>query len=543
MQRSLLLERQRAHCQGGHHVLIPQLGSALRERTAAKAIADGARYLLHEDSEQVLFIGKTNQMKPLIDLIVLTNMRLVGISLSHPAESPKVQAWWPQVRLFSFSEKWSSKNRLTVLTHEGSEIPFGTVREADVPYIRAQIEQLTSPAHSGVVLRTLTARRDREAARLREKEHQTREWLRYQEADAPPVSPPGRTAPTLPPAAADHDPRPPVPTASTFTTPAREVSPLVRPQSQEPPSVRPNLASSPDGLQDHLAEPKPSTQLEQSVQASEKQTAEAPENGEAGPAVVPVSERSFLAEFAEARKKPRKWPYLLLVCEIAGIAMRGSGWIVMAMGFVIAVIVASVENNNLRPRVDYELTGDEASKFEEVVTAFREMAKAGRSWLVTEKQRVESGYERKTNAGAGVKTTRVSASVSFSGLSKIVTDVEVPTLAAGPWMLHFYPDRFLIGNSGRFTEHRYEELRASADVTRFVESSTLPSDAVVVDHTWTYVNVRGGPDRRYKDNRKLPIALYGELTLYTGDVKLHWMVSHADVPKRLRKVLRKIGVK
>ncbi|WP_405393444.1 hypothetical protein [Microbispora hainanensis] len=156
---------------------------------------------------------------------------------------------------------------------------------------------------------------------------------------------------------------------------------------------------------------------------------------------------------------------------------------------------------------------------------------------------MESTHERKTNAGAGVKTTRVSTSVSFAGLKKIVTDIDVPTLAAGSWVLHFYPDRFLLGKGGQFTEHHYEELRGSTSVTRFVETGTLPSDAIVVDHTWTYVNVRGGPDRRYKDNRKLPIALYGELTLAVDDVKLVWMVSNADVPKRLHKALRRAGAK
>ncbi|MFC0863819.1 hypothetical protein ACFHYQ_16060 [Sphaerimonospora cavernae] len=522
--------------------MIPQLGSALRERTAVKVVDDGAHYLLHEDGEQILFIGKTNQMKPLIDLIVLTNMRLVGIFLSQPAESPKVQAWWPQVRSFSFSEKWSSKNRLTLLTHEGAEIPFGTVREADVPYVRAQIEQLTSSAHSAVVLHTLTARRGREqareAARLREQDHCAQEWLRYQQADASPASPPGRSDLPFPPAVADQVASPPVPSVPAPTAPKKETSAPIRPELQKPQSARLIPA-----LQDQRAEPTPSPRLEQPPHADEEHPAEAPETGDEGSAVVLVAERSFLAEIIEARKKPRKWPYLLLICEIAGIAMRGSGWIVMAAGFVIAAIVASVENDKLRPRVDYELTGNEASKFEEVVTAFRKMAKAGRAWLITGRERVESTYERKTNAGAGVKSTRVAASVSFAGLSKIVTDVEVPTLAAGPWVLHFYPDRFLLGNNGRFTEHRYEELRGSTSVTRFVETGTLPSDAVVVDYTWTYVNVRGGPDRRYKDNRKLPIALYGELTLVVDDVQLNWMVSNADVPKRLRKALRRAGAK
>ena len=31
--------------------------------------------------------------------------------------------------------------------------------------------------------------------------------------------------------------------------------------------------------------------------------------------------------------------------------------------------------------------------------------------------------------------------------------------------------------------------------------------------TWKYVNKNGGPDKRFKDNRQLPIMHYAELTL------------------------------
>jgi uncharacterized tellurite resistance protein B-like protein len=35
----------------------------------------------------------------------------------------------------------------------------------------------------------------------------------------------------------------------------------------------------------------------------------------------------------------------------------------------------------------------------------------------------------------------------------------------------------------------------------------------VVDHTWQYVNKSGGPDRRFNNNRQIPICLYEELWL------------------------------
>ena len=33
----------------------------------------------------------------------------------------------------------------------------------------------------------------------------------------------------------------------------------------------------------------------------------------------------------------------------------------------------------------------------------------------------------------------------------------------------------------------------------------------VVDRTWKYVNKSSGPDKRFKDNRELPIVLYEDI--------------------------------
>lgn len=50
-------------------------------------------------------------------------------------------------------------------------------------------------------------------------------------------------------------------------------------------------------------------------------------------------------------------------------------------------------------------------------------------------------------------------------------------------------------------------------MTRFIEEEGVPSDSQVVGHTWRFVNKNGSPDRRFKDNRQLPIAQYEELQL------------------------------
>jgi hypothetical protein len=56
----------------------------------------------------------------------------------------------------------------------------------------------------------------------------------------------------------------------------------------------------------------------------------------------------------------------------------------------------------------------------------------------------------------------------------------------------------------------YRNLTIKRSETRFIESDSVPKDAVVIDHTWKYVNKSGSPDKRFKDNPKLPICNYAE---------------------------------
>jgi hypothetical protein len=58
---------------------------------------------------------------------------------------------------------------------------------------------------------------------------------------------------------------------------------------------------------------------------------------------------------------------------------------------------------------------------------------------------------------------------------------------------------------------RYQDLKIEVSPFRFIESERVPTDAKVVGQTWKHVNKNGGPDRRFKGNIQLPIALYEEI--------------------------------
>jgi uncharacterized RDD family membrane protein YckC len=132
------------------------------------------------------------------------------------------------------------------------------------------------------------------------------------------------------------------------------------------------------------------------------------------------------------------------------------------------------------------------------------------------------------NAGASTLINRVSATVSTHGPAVLVTNIAVPSVQADRQSLHFLPDRVLVRAGRRFSEVSYAQLAVHCAQTRYIEDGRVPRDATRVGTTWKYANVRGGPDRRYNNNRQLPILGYAELELTTPS-GLHWTLQCSNL--------------
>lgn len=122
---------------------------------------------------------------------------------------------------------------------------------------------------------------------------------------------------------------------------------------------------------------------------------------------------------------------------------------------------------------------------------------------------------------------------------KIRTNVAVRGMTLGNQMLAFFPDRMLVYQRGKYAALSYEALRLSCAATRFIAGAGVPADAQVVGQTWQYPNKSGGPDRRFKNNRQLPVAKYAQVELASDhglEVILHF--SNADAADQAIRELR-----
>lgn len=91
----------------------------------------------------------------------------------------------------------------------------------------------------------------------------------------------------------------------------------------------------------------------------------------------------------------------------------------------------------------------------------------------------------------------------------------------------FLPDKLIIIQGSKIGALNYTDITSSSHTTRFVESEGVPRDSQVVGQTWEYVNKSGGPDKRFRNNRQLPICLYGKLEL-TSTSGLNTVIMYSN---------------
>ena len=230
--------------------------------------------------------------------------------------------------------------------------------------------------------------------------------------------------------------------------------------------------------------------------------------------LAPTSSGDLLQQLSEAgRRKPfTRWVVTALV--LLGLITMPFGLLVWLLGVPIIWWVVQRDQARRSVVVFYDVNDQHASQFQSLVDAGISLGQSQKLWRINEAGALQTGHQRKVNAGATSLVGRSVAAFTQAGPKELVTNIAVPGLTADETSMYFLPDRILVAHKGAFTDITYASLRTQQRQTNFVESPGVkPSDAVQVGSTWQYVNKKGGPDRRYKNNPMLPIMKYTEVEL------------------------------
>lgn len=189
----------------------------------------------------------------------------------------------------------------------------------------------------------------------------------------------------------------------------------------------------------------------------------------------------------------------------------------------------------------FDFEPDTEQLFEQLHETATELARCDGVWHIAAEAKV---FDKKYHAGAGGLVKRNKTSISRSSPPFIKTNVQTIAIRVGVQTLHFFPDRVLVYHGKRVGAVNYSDLRAFHQHQHFVEDGSTPRDAKVVDKTWQFVNKSGGPDRRFKNNRQLPVCLYQNIS-FTSQNGLNELVQFSKVgpAEAFCQALAKLGEK
>jgi hypothetical protein len=205
-----------------------------------------------------------------------------------------------------------------------------------------------------------------------------------------------------------------------------------------------------------------------------------------------------------------------VVALLAGIA-AGTGGAASGAVLVAAALYVGfrLDAHRRSAVVLYDLETDAAEAYEALTQAFDNLAASSMKWHVDSGGAVRDLHTWKRNAGATTILGKRSTEFGYALPRVLKTNVTPPSMKVGKETLYWLPDVLLVVESGKVGAVAYDMLEVQWQDSRFIEEEAVPRDAQVVGQTWKHPNKSGGPDRRFANNRQLPICLYESIHLHS----------------------------
>jgi hypothetical protein len=232
--------------------------------------------------------------------------------------------------------------------------------------------------------------------------------------------------------------------------------------------------------------------------------------------MVDASSAELLREMNEKRKKARLLPGAIVLSVIVLLLLLAAGmpaWLVVLSGALAVGFcwLASMRDELRKTTVIlYDLELDVEAAYARLHDVFGVLRSCSRTWHIEARGEVR---DRKYHAGAGGVVKRKQVTLTSGAPPFVKANIEVPLVPVGRQVLAFMPDQLLVFDVAAVGAIRYSDLALEFAESQFVEEEAVPQDATVVGKTWRYVNKKGGPDRRFKDNREIPVCAYEQIHL------------------------------
>lgn len=178
---------------------------------------------------------------------------------------------------------------------------------------------------------------------------------------------------------------------------------------------------------------------------------------------------------------------------------------------IVGAILKIAAHTAGRVTLEYSFDPEKEDEHTRRIDAWQLLAEGKKEWQVLTEQ---FNNKRKVNAGAGRSLKRIACKIEKGHPYYIKTNVDTIQIALhNNERLIILPDKVFFVRKRKVGMIDYSDFRISVSSVRFVETDPIPKDAQVVGYTWQYVNRNGTPDQRFKNNKQIPICLYGQVFL------------------------------
>jgi tellurite resistance protein len=232
--------------------------------------------------------------------------------------------------------------------------------------------------------------------------------------------------------------------------------------------------------------------------------------------MIDSSSKEILAELNQKRKRIQIWPILATIAGILLIgllAAKASAWLVVPFAVLSLVGVFFAYQFDIQTKsavILYDFDAETEAAYQKIHDTFDQLTACSGKWHIKARGNV---YDPKYHGGASHLVSRSAFAIGVGEPPFVSTNIAIPFLRFADKSLYFFPERVLLFGRHGVGSVSYDQLSLVISANRFIEDGSLPRDAQVVDHTWQFVNKGGGPDRRFNNNRQLPVCLYEELWL------------------------------
>jgi len=261
--------------------------------------------------------------------------------------------------------------------------------------------------------------------------------------------------------------------------------------------------------------------------------------------IMKSSASTLLKELNFKHRKRSLFPIALAIVIVALISMIALNVplpVILAVGFGGLAIARFTYHNDYITKstlIYYRLDPQVEKGYAVLWNAFKELSTWARIWHIQSGTQLGEWQARKREAGANALISRGKISPKVQQPKYLRTNILVPCIPLGQRTLYFLPDRLLVFDREKVAAFNYASLKVKAETTRFIEDSetSVPKDATVVDQTWRYVNKDGSPDKRFNNNRLLPIVEYGEVHFEAAGLEQTIQVSQVKAARTIEQAV------